>query len=59
MTGVQTCALPIYLICSFMHINLLDHLIIGAGDQVYSFADHGLMTRIRDDCRRMLESAGE
>ena len=38
-----------------MHISLLDHLIIGAGDKVYSFADSGLMTRIRDDCRRILE----
>jgi DNA repair protein RadC len=45
----------LHLICSFMHINLLDHLIIGAGDQVYSFADQGLMARIRDDCRRILE----
>ena len=45
----------LYLICSFMHINLLDHLIIGAGDQVYSFADQGLMAGIRDDCRRILE----
>jgi DNA repair protein RadC len=45
----------LHLICSFMHISLLDHLIIGGGDQVYSFADQGLMTRIRDDCRRILE----
>lgn len=40
----------LHLVCSFMHINLLDHLIIGDGDTVYSFADHGLMARIRDDC---------
>ena len=45
----------LHLICSFMHINLLDHLIIGAGDQIYSFADHGIMARIQDDCRRILE----
>ncbi|MBM9537274.1 RadC family protein [Desulfobulbus alkaliphilus] len=45
----------LHLICSFMHINLLDHLIIGDGDQVYSFADQGLMARIRDECRRILE----
>jgi DNA repair protein RadC len=38
------------LICSFMNINLLDHLIIGAGEQVYSFADHGKMQDIRSDC---------
>ena len=48
----------LHLVCSFMHISLLDHLIIGAGDQVYSFADSGLMTRIRDDCRRILEHRG-
>lgn len=48
----------LYLVCSFMHINLLDHLIIGAGDQVYSFADQGLMTRIRDDCRHLLGRNG-
>ena len=45
----------LHLICAFMHINLLDHLIIGSGDQVFSFADSGLMARIRDDCRRILE----
>ena len=48
----------LHLICSFMHISLLDHLIIGGGDQVYSFADSGQMARIRDDCRRILERAG-
>lgn len=46
------------LVCSFLHINLLDHLIIGAGDQVYSFADQGIMAKIRDDCRRILERSG-
>ena len=45
----------LHLVCSFMHINLLDHLIIGAADQVYSFADQGIMARIGEDCRRMLE----
>lgn len=48
----------LHLVCSFMHINLLDHLIIGSGDQVYSFADQGLMAKIRDDCRRILEQTG-
>lgn len=48
----------LHLVCSFMHINLLDHLIIGGSDQVYSFADQGLMARIRDDCRRILERTG-
>lgn len=40
----------LYLICSFMHITLLDHIIIGDGEQVYSFADHGLMTEIQQQC---------
>lgn len=48
----------LYLVCSFMHLDLLDHLIIGAGDQVYSFADQGLMASIREDCRRLLGRAG-
>lgn len=48
----------LHLVCSFMHINLLDHLIIGSGDQVYSFADQGLMAKIRDDCRHILERTG-
>jgi len=40
----------LYLMCSFMNINLLDHLIIGAGETVYSFADNGLMTAVKQDC---------
>ena len=48
----------LYLVCSFMHLDLLDHLNIGAGDQVYSFADQGLMATIREDCRRLLGRAG-
>ena len=48
----------LHLICSFMHINLLDHLIIGGGEAVYSFADQGLMAKIREDCRRILERNG-
>ena len=48
----------LYLVCSFMHLDLLDHLIIGAGDQVYSFADQGVMASIREDCRRLLGRTG-
>ena len=48
----------LYLVCSFMHLDLLDHLIIGAGDQVDSFADQGLMATIREDCRRLLGRSG-
>ncbi len=45
----------LHLVCSFMQINLLDHLIIGDGETAYSFADHGLMARIRDECRAILD----
>jgi len=45
----------LHLICSFMHINLLDHLIIGSGEQVYSFADQGIMAEIREECLRILQ----
>ncbi|MDX9834300.1 MAG: DNA repair protein RadC [Desulfobulbus sp.] len=48
----------LFLVCSFMHLDLLDHLIIGAGDQLYSFADQGMMATIREDCRRLLGRAG-
>ncbi|MDR2548731.1 MAG: DNA repair protein RadC [Desulfobulbus sp.] len=48
----------LHLICSFMHIRLLDHLIIGSGDQVYSFVDQGIMGRIREDCRHLLDRVG-
>ncbi len=38
-----------------MHLDLLDHLIIGAGDQVYGFADRGDGLHPREfPCRRLL-----
>jgi DNA repair protein RadC len=43
----------LYLACSFMQITLLDHLIIGAATEVYSFADHGLMQSIREQCQAL------
>jgi len=46
----------LHVVCSFMHINLLDHLIIGDGDKVYSFADHGLMSRVQDECRNLVKT---
>ena len=46
----------LHLVCSFMHINLLDHLIIGEDDKVYSFADNGIMSRIRKECRTVIQS---
>jgi DNA repair protein RadC len=43
----------LYLMCSLMNMTLLDHLIIGAGEKVYSFADHGLMKIIQQDCAKI------
>ncbi len=48
----------LHLVCSFMQIQLLDHLIIGDGTTPYSFADHGLMAEIRDDCKTLLDRIG-
>jgi DNA repair protein RadC len=45
----------LYLACSFMNIRLLDHLIIGNSDKTYSFADHGIMARIGEECNRVLD----
>ncbi len=47
----------LYLTCSFMQINLLDHLIVGEGETTYSFADHGLMAAIKDDCATLLDTS--
>lgn len=44
----------ISLLGSMMQIQLLDHIIIGNGS--YSFADHGLMAEIREQCRETIES---
>ena len=42
----------LYMLCSQMQIQLLDHLIIGDGS--YSFADHGVIQKIKDDCREIM-----
>ena len=44
----------LYLACSFMNIRLLDHLIIGQSEKIYSFADQGIMASIGEECSRML-----
>lgn len=44
----------LYLACSLMNIRLLDHLIIGQSEKTYSFADHGIMASITEECSRML-----
>ncbi len=40
----------LYLACSLIEVRLLDHLIIGATDQPFSFADHGIMEEIKQEC---------
>ncbi len=40
----------LYLACTFVNIQVLDHLIVGAAEKPYSFADHGLMDEIRRQC---------
>lgn len=40
------------LLCSLMQIQLLDHLIIGDGS--YSFADHGLMSQLQEECQELV-----
>jgi len=42
------------MLCSNMQINLLDHLIVGDGS--YSFADNGLMEKIKEECRIAMSS---
>lgn len=44
----------LYLLCSFLQIQLLDHLLIGDG--VYSFADQGLIDTIARECRQLRET---
>jgi DNA repair protein RadC len=44
----------LFLACSFMNIRLLDHLIIGQAEKTYSFADHGIMAAIGEECGRVL-----
>jgi DNA repair protein RadC len=45
----------LYLACSFMNIRLLDHLIIGNSEKTFSFADHGIMATIGEECSRILD----
>ena len=45
----------LFLACSLMNIRLLDHLIIGNSDKTYSFADHGIMASIGEECSRVLD----
>ncbi len=44
----------LYLACAIMEVQLLDHLIIGADDRPFSFADHGIMEEIKQECLPLL-----
>jgi DNA repair protein RadC len=44
----------LYLAAYFLDIRILDHLIIGDG--FFSFADHGLMDQIREECHAMVKN---
>ena len=44
----------LYLALSFVSIRLLDHLIVAGSGPPYSFADHGLMKEIADECAGLL-----
>ncbi len=44
----------LFLACSLMNLSLLDHLLVGAAQEVYSFADHGIMAEISGQCARLL-----
>lgn len=46
----------LYLACTYMNIRLLDHLIIAATETPYSFADHGIMASIGEECRKIMGS---
>lgn len=44
------------LLCRYMQLQLLDHLIIGDGS--YSFADNGLMETVRAECQVAMDNFG-
>ncbi len=44
----------LFLACSIMDIQLLDHLIVGKEDKAFSFADHGIMEEIKQECLPLL-----
>ncbi len=44
----------LFLLCRYMQLQLLDHLVIG--DSSYSFADSGLMGTIRRECQTAMDS---
>lgn len=45
----------LFLALAFCEIQLLDHCVIGGEERPYSFADHGLMNEIRQECQPLLK----
>lgn len=43
----------LFMACSYLTIRLLDHLVVGGEERPYSFADHGHMARIQEECSRL------
>jgi DNA repair protein RadC len=41
----------LYVALSYVTVTVLDHFIVGGGQKTYSFADHGLMEQIKQECR--------
>jgi hypothetical protein len=39
-----------------MNMQLLDHLLVGAGEKTFSFADHGIMADIAQQCANIIKS---
>lgn len=43
----------LFLALSYVTVTVLDHFIVGGGEKPYSFADHGLMAQIRQECAEL------
>ena len=54
----KTLTRNLHLLGSFLQIRLLDHLVVGAGERVFSFAEAGLMQQIQSQCSQMTSSLG-
>lgn len=46
----------LHIICNFMHIRLLDHLIIGDRAKPFSFSDNGIMEQLRNECKPLIDA---
>ena len=44
----------LFLACALIDVQLLDHLIVGAEERPFSFADQGIMEEIKRECQALL-----